>query len=224
MKTISNILIALACLACAVCAQTPEAAFLRIVHAVARGNGNARFLLDGRDLYPQGYRLGQDTGGYGVPAGEHRISVRKDGLGTGTTRIRLKPGQTLTLIAFAERLPAENAEATPQWKIRFLRLEPKDVGDGYGLSVVSVCPSEETGLRLITDGRKDTRSVNARRLAITPVDLGKRPTEVGLHMGERKIAHISSSTPGNHVVVVYENQDGMVEAVSFHDLRFLVAG
>jgi hypothetical protein len=224
MKTISNTLMALVFLTCAVSAQPPEVGFVRIVNAVAPGTGNATFLLDGRNLYADGYKLGQDTGGYGVKAGSIEIKVSKEGVETGNTRVQLGVGETMTVIAFAERLPAKDEEDPPRWEIKLLRLKQQEAERGYGLSFLSVCKDDETGVRVTIAGRKTAQSVFARRLAITKLEIGGRQVEVGVEMGDRKLTHISTDSPGNYVVILYETADGVVEAISFYDPKFVVAG
>lgn len=224
MKMISNILFAIAFLACSVFAQPPEVGFLRIVNSVAPGTGNAAFLIDGRNLYPDGYKLGQDTGGYGVKAGNITLEVRKEGVESGTTRIPLGAGETMTVIAFAERLPARNEDDPPRWEIKLLKLKQQDVERGYGLSFVSVCKADETSVQVTIEGRKEPKRVFARRLAITQLEVGNRQAELSVTIGERKLTHISTDSPGNYVVILYQNEEGVVEAISFYDPKFVIAG
>jgi hypothetical protein len=224
MKTISNILVALVSLTCYASAQSPEVGFVRIVNAVVPGTGNAAFLLDGRNLFPEGYKLGQDTGGYGVKAGSLRIEVRKEGVESGRTVLALGTGETMTLIAFAERLPVIDEEDPPRWTIRLLRLRQQEPERGYGLSFVSVCDADETAVSVSIEGRKPAKRVFARRLAITKLDIGSRQAGVGVGIGDRKLTHISTDSPGNYVVVLYENADGEVQALSFYDPKFVIAG
>ncbi len=224
MKTISNTLLAFVFLACAVYAQPPEVGFVRIVNAVAPGTGSAIFLVDGRNLYPDGYKLGQDTGGYGVKAGSIEIKVSKEGVETGSTRVQLGVGETMTVIAFAERLSAKDEEEPPRWEIKLLRLKQQDAERGYGLSFVSVCKDDETGVQVTIEGRKTAQRVFARRLAITKLEIGGKQVEVGVGIGDRKLTHISTDSPGNYVVILYETAAGVVEAISYYDPKFVIAG
>jgi hypothetical protein len=224
MKTISNIALAIILLCISATAQAQDVGFLRIVHAVAPGEGNASFLLNGLDLHPAGYRLGQDTGGYAVKAGDLRIVVRKEGVTSGTTRIHLNAGETTTLIAFAERLPDKNPDTPPRWKIKFMQLSRQHAESGYGLSFVSVCTRVETVVDVALENRKRTEQVSARRLAITRLDAGRKAVEIGVFMSDRKLTHISTDSPGNYVVILYEDAEGLVRALSFYDPKFVVAG
>lgn len=224
MKTIFNLLVVFALLACGLFAQTPEVGFVRIVNAVAPGTGSATFLLDGRNLYPDGYKLGQDTGGYGVKAGGIEIEVRKEGVETGNTRVQLGIGETMTVIAFAERLPAKDEEEPPRWEIKLLRLKQQEVERGYGLSFISVCKDNETGVQVKIAGKEEAKAVFARRLAITKLEIGGRQVEVSVELGDRKLTHVSTDSPGNYVVILYETADGVVEAISYYDPKFVIAG
>lgn len=205
-------------------AQAPEVGFIRIVNAVAPGTGNATFLLDGRNLFKDGYRLGQDTGGYGVKAGSREIEVRKEGVETGNTRVNLGTGETMTVIAFAEKILPEDEEEPPRWEIKLLRLKQQDPERGYGLSFVSVCNGQETPVEVMIEGRKTVKPVIARRLAITKLEIGGRQVEAGVMLGDRKLTHVSTDSPGNYVVILYENAGGVVEALSFYDPKFVIAG
>jgi hypothetical protein len=227
MKTISNILLLLfaACgLAIAQGGGRPEVGFIRIVNAISPGTGNASFLVDGRDLYKDGYALGQTTGGYGVKAGNIEIEVRKEGVASGNTRVSLGTGETMTVIAFAERVPPKNADDPPKWAIKLLRLKQQDVERGYGLSLVSVCKPEEIAVNLTVEGRERVEKAIATRLKISKVELGAKRGEILVALGDKTIANVSPDSPGNYVVILYENAEGGIEALSYYDPRFVIAG
>jgi hypothetical protein len=52
-----------------------------------RRRGKSLILIDGEDIFPKGYDLGQRTGGFGLKAGAHTISIKKTGVETGTTKM-----------------------------------------------------------------------------------------------------------------------------------------
>jgi hypothetical protein len=217
------ILISLSALS-ALCAQSPDIGFLRVVNAVAPGAGPAAFFVDGRALYAGGYKLGQDTGGYGVKAGNREIVVRKQGLQAGRAQIQIVAGETMTVIAFADPRPSQREQDPPRWEIKLLRLKQQDGERGYGLSFVSVCAGLETPVRVVIDGRSGSESVVARRLAITRCHLGTRQVEARVMIRDRTLTHISTDSPGNYVVILYETAEGVVEALSFYDPKFVIAG
>lgn len=225
MKSISNILcLFLLAAACSSAQDTPPMAFLRIVSAVSPGTGNANFLVDGRDLYPDGYALGQTTGAYGVKAGTRNVEVRKAGVETGTTRIDLAEGETMTVIAFAERLPAENPDDPPKWAMRLLRLKQENIERGFGLSIVSVCKAEETAVDLAVLSKGKVEKASVKRLRVSKVDLGRMRGEVMVKAGEKILATVSPDSPGNYVVILYENAEGEIGALDFYDPKFVIAG
>ena len=43
--------------------------FIRVANTVAPGTGNVNVLIDGKDVYPSGYKFGAVTGGIGLPSG-----------------------------------------------------------------------------------------------------------------------------------------------------------
>ena len=43
-------------------------------------------------------------------------------------------------------------------------------------------------------------------------------------MADRILTTLSPDTPRNHVVILYVDQDGRTEALSFYDPKFLING
>src|SRR5688572_3853331 len=85
----------------------PQVGFIRLVNAVGPGTGNTKLLIDGENMYPKGYKLGQRTGGIGLEAGSKKIAIEKEGVEEGTTSLKVEAGETISLIAFAEKIPAD---------------------------------------------------------------------------------------------------------------------
>ena len=71
MKTISRWVAVLLCFGSLASAQEGEkkVGFIRLIHALAPGEGKLSLLLNGVDVYPSGYQLGNATGGIGGDAG-----------------------------------------------------------------------------------------------------------------------------------------------------------
>ena len=114
MKTPSDILhLALAAAACLLSGSltstaapaTPAdiPAFARLIDAVAQGQDKLRLFIDGESMNPDGYILGDVTGGIGLKPGPHEFTLKRPGVSDGVTRITLAAGHTITLIAFAEQ-------------------------------------------------------------------------------------------------------------------------
>jgi hypothetical protein len=225
MKAISNILILLiAACGMAFGQAKPAAGFLRIINAVAPGTGRVAFAINGRDLYPDGYALGQTTGEYGVKTGDLVITIRKTGVETGRTNIQLNAGETVTLIAFAERMPQKELSEPPKWAVRLLRMKQQDEAKGFALSLVSVCKAEETALDLQAIESGSVEKAFAKRLGIVKVDLDRKRGEIFVKVGDRVLTTVSPDSPGNYVVILYENQEGQTEAVSYYDPKLLAEG
>ena len=70
MKTIfKTLLLAVGTLSSALAQTAPESAptgFIRVVNGVSQGTGQVNLWIDGSDMRPQGYKLGDATGGIGL--------------------------------------------------------------------------------------------------------------------------------------------------------------
>lgn len=227
MRTISNILVA-ACLlfATGLPAQEgpPQVGFVRIVHAVAAGDGKANIVINGEDIFPKGYQLGQRTGGFGLKAGSHSITVKKNGVEPGTTKITLNTGETMTLIAFSEKVPAKKEGDPPVWQTKILRLKQSDPERGYRMTLVSVCDKDEVTVKAANQGKGNIETAHVKRLTTTMVDLGGSRGEVLVKAGEEIVTTLSPEDPGNYVVVLYQDEKGAIKALSFFDPKFVIAG
>ena len=62
-----NIVVLLAGLLPLAAQDRPEVGFIRMVHALAPGEGKMQLFVDGENMFPKGYDLGQRTGGSGLP-------------------------------------------------------------------------------------------------------------------------------------------------------------
>lgn len=204
--------------------ETPKFGFVRIVNAVYQGVGNAKFSVDGEDIYPTGYKLGQTSGGLSIKQGPHAIAVSKEGVEKGSTKIDLVSGETTTVIAFAEMVPAAKKGDPPIWTIKLLRLNQREVSKGYGLTLVSVADEPETAVQLAIQGKGAVEKNFVKRLGVTNIDLGEARGEVFVKIGDKIVTTVSPDTPGNYVVVVYQNEEGEVAAIYFFDPKFVIAG
>ena len=230
MKTISNSRARLAVVAWLLAAPLPvhaqaaEVGFVRIVHAVAAGEGVAHVTVDGEDVFPRGYQLGQVSGGLGLAAGPHAVAFKKNGVVAGTTQVTLLKGETATVIGFAEKLPVKSEDAPRVWRVRILVLRQSEPESGYRMEMVSLCPPDEVMVQAETRARAKPVVLYARRMVAARVDLGKSRAEVVLKVGGETVTTLSPDEPGNYVVVLYEDAAGKVRALSFHDPKFTAAG
>jgi hypothetical protein len=152
------------------------------------------------------------------------VEVRKAGVGKGGTRIHLEAGETMTVIAYAERVATKNPDEPPKWELKLLRLKQQEAAGRYGLSLVSVRTAEETAVELAVTGRNKVEKAFAKRLTISKTDLGRVRGEVMVRLGARVLTIISPDSPGNYVVILYESAEGRVEALSYYDPKFVIAG
>ena len=229
MKMISKILAATLCLFGVISsangkATSPEVGFLRIINAIAPGNGTTRVLIDGEELFPKGYQLGQRSGGIGLAAGPHTVTLQKNGVESGTTKFDLKSGETLSLIGFAEKIPATDDHAPPRWTTKILKLKQSDPERGFRMTLLSVCDLDEVKVDAIIPGQKDITTAHVKRLTTAAIDLGNTRSEAMVKVGGEIITTVSPDEPGNHVVVIYQDAEGKIRALTFFDPKFVIAG
>ncbi|MFC7338497.1 hypothetical protein ACFQY0_14980 [Haloferula chungangensis] len=205
--------------------EIPDFGFIRLVNVVAAGQGNTTYHLDGRNLYPKGYKFAQRTGGVAIKPGSPTLEVKKEGVETGKTKLDVVKSQTTTLIAFSEKLEVEEGEP-PAWKAKILKLKQKEVEKGFRLTVVSVCIQEEIPFMIATAARKVVEKPSVKRFRTTSLDLGNSRGDVEIRMSDAKtqLCLFTPDTPGNYVVVFYNDAEGGIKAMSFFDPNFVVAG
>ena len=228
MKTISKIYAIALCVISGVAhamgnGSSSEVGFLRIINAITHGHGTTRVLIDGEDLYPKGYQLGQRSGGIGLAAGSHTVTFEKNGVKSGTTKIDLPAGETISLIGFAEKIPADHDDGPARWITKILRLKQSDPERGYRMTLLSVCEVDEVTVEAIASG-KNIATAHLKRLSSTHIDLGNSRSEAMVKVGGRIITTVSPDEPGNHVVVLYQDEAGKVRALTFFDPKFVIAG
>lgn len=195
--------------------------FIRIANAVAPGTANVNVLINGKDAYPSGYKLGAVTGGIGLPPGSHTVTIRREGVKEGTTKISLEKDQTVTLIPFAERVPATDQEPA-HFVIRILRLKQKEVQGGRSASFVSVSGQPE----LLVEMRAPSGSwakVPVKRLAIGETPILYPEGYAPVRVNGKEMESIPIGEPGNYVAVLYDDAEGNIKAVNFRDFKFLSA-
>jgi hypothetical protein len=229
MKIISKIFAAALCMFASMFSAigkegSPEVGFVRIINAIAPGNGTTRVLIDGDDLFPKGYQLGQRSGGIGLAAGPHTVTLQKNGVESGTTKIDLKSGETLSLIGFAEKIPATDDDTPPRWTTKILKLKQSDPECGFRMTLLSVCDLDEVKVDAIIPGKKDITTAYVKRLSTAAIDLGSTRNEVMVKVGGEIISTVSPDEPGNHVVVIYQDAEGKIRALTFFDPKFVIAG
>jgi hypothetical protein len=228
MKLIFNLLIAavFVFLGARLSAQEPkpQVGFIRFVHAIAPGEGTATVLIDGENIFPKGYAMGQRTGGIGIKAGSHTVAVRKNGVKEGSTKFDLKNGETLSLIAFAQKIPPKEEGDPVEWEIKILRLKQSDAGKGYNISFISVCDKEDVRVETLSEGQTKPKIESVKRLTTTTLKLGAVRGEAQVSVDGEVVTMVSPDDPGNYVVVLYQDAEGKIKSLSFFDPKFVIAG
>lgn len=205
--------------------EIPDFGFIRLVNVVAAGEGNTTFHVDGRSILPKGYKFGQRTGGVPIKPGNTKLEVMKDGVNTGKTTVDVQLGETTTLIAFAEKLEVEEDEP-PQWQAKVLKLKQKDVEKGFRLTVVSVCDQEEVSFMIAKSALEELEKPSVKRFDMTSLNLGDSRGDVELRLadGKTQLCLFAPDSPGNYIVVLYNDAEGNIKAMNFYDPKFVAAG
>jgi hypothetical protein len=200
--------------------EEPPAAFgfIRVVNAVTAGTGEVRVLIDGAEIRPQGYKPGDVTGGIGLPAGKHKLSIRRDGVRQGNTSISLEVDQTVTFVAFAEQIPATENEPV-HVAVRMVRLKQSDSETDRTATFVSVSASPELKVAL-ADEAGGWASVVVKRRLVEVMPLRFSQGYAPVRVNGVPIKPIPISGDGNYVVVLYDNPEGRLQSVFYRDFKF----
>ncbi len=225
MKTISNVtLVFLTLLSPLLAQKDPEAAptgFIRVVNAVAAGTGPAFVLIDGDDMRPSGYKLGDATGGMGMKTGSHKVVIKREGVKEGSTTVVLDKDQTVTLIPFTEKVPASD-QVPAHFEVRILRLKQRQVESERLATFVSVSAIPEIKVDLGSEDGKSA-TVFVKRLAIAETPLKYTQGYAPAKVNGTPIKPIPIGGVGNYVVVLYDDIEGKVQSLYFRDFKFLSA-
>lgn len=220
MKTISRLLAGVTSLVVSLAsaaAETPPArdAFLRIANAVALGTGPLVVEIDGQSQKPAGYKPGAVTGAISVTPGGHGVKFSCPGLESGATRLTAAPGETLTLIAYVEPVPAKET-APPRWQIKILRLRQQAPPSARQAVFANVSARPE----LIVETRAPAgawTAVSVKRLAIARAPIQQTRGYVPLRTAAGPLASIPVAARGNYVIILSDGPDGATRSLSFHD-------
>jgi hypothetical protein len=212
------------CLLAPVIAQDPvpeKVGFVRLVDAVAQGRDKLQFFIDGAAMHPDGYHLGDVTGGIGLKPGTHEITIKRPGVSDGFTRLNMVADRTVTLIPFAEWVPATDDKAA-HWAMRILRLKQMEPVTKRSATFVSVSQSPEHEVEISAPNGKWTK-VFVKRLAIARTPIRYPEGYVPLRCKAGKLPSIPVGEPGNYVVVLYDDAAGNLQALNLQDYKYLSA-
>lgn len=205
-------------------AQDPAAekpGFVRLVNAVAQGRDKLQLSIDGEMMNPDGYRLGDVTGGIGLKPGSHQITLKRPGVDEGNTRIHLDAASTVTLIPFAEWVPATE-DMPGRWALRILRLKQMEPETKRSATFVSVSQVPEHEVEISAPDGTWTK-VFVKRLAIATTPIHYPEGYVPLRCKSGKLPSIPVGSPGNYVVVLYDDAAGNLQALNLQDYKYLSA-
>jgi len=201
--------------------EAPKAGFVRLVNAVGPGTGPLQLIIDGRDVNPKGYKLGDVTGGIGLKPGTHELVLRREGTEEGKTKVNVVNDDTTIIIPFAERIPASD-EKPAYWALRVLRLKQKEIEKGRSATFVSVSAQPELQIELREPEGSWTKAF-VKRLATAQLPLNYPEGYAPLRTKQGEISSIPIGSEGNYVVVLYDDENSKVQAVNFKDLKYLSA-
>ncbi|OYV04422.1 MAG: hypothetical protein CFE26_16985 [Verrucomicrobiales bacterium VVV1] len=199
----------------------PPVCFIRIANTVAPGTGNVKVLVDGSDVYEPGYKFGAVTGGIGLTPGNHTVTIRREGVKEGTSKVNVEKDQTVTLIPFAERIPATDQEPA-HFEIRILRLKQKETESGRSASFISVSGQAEVQAEL-RDPAGKWEKVFGKRMMIGEATIKYPEGYVPVRVNGKDMKPIPIGDVGNYVVVLYDDPEGKLCTMNFRDFKFLSA-
>lgn len=215
-----------------VCAQTATPSeqgghsktvgFLRLIHLAANGEDPLHFFVQGKDIFPEGYTLGQATGGMTYPQGILSIKASKKGCKTTTRKLPIHPQITTTLVAYSEPIRDEEGRII-EWQLRLTSLQQKDKAKGVSITLVSLCPDpiltvDITGL----NKRAFIQQVSIPSRRIQTITLKKSQEYTRVIYNNKPLTFFSSDEPGNYVVMIYQDKEGNKKALSYYDLKFFL--
>jgi len=223
MKTIFNTFLILAFTAAFTHAEPKTAAggFIRLVNAVAIGTGQVTLTVDGENVRAKGYEFGDVTGGIGQRTGARKVSIKREGVEEGVTTVNLEKNQTVTLIPFAEKVPASDTKPA-HYTIKILRLKQTSPDSGRTVTFVSVSGNPELKAEVRSEDGKWS-SAFVKRLTIADLPLKYSQGYAPLRVNGESVTPIPIGGDGNYVIVLYDDAEGKVHSLCFMDFKYLSA-
>lgn len=227
MKTVISIsnrigaVLLCSCFIAGAAAAADKVGFVRLVDALAPGQGGLQLFIDGESMNPDGYQLGDVTGGIGLKPGAHQIKITRPGVSEGVTRLNIVADATVTLIPYAERMPAAD-DKPAHWAVRILRLKQMEPVSKRTATFVSVSQSPEHEVEIGAPNGSWTK-VLVKRLAIARTPIHYPEGYVPLRCKAGKLPSIPVGEPGNYVVVLYDDAAGNMQALNLQDYKYLSA-
>jgi hypothetical protein len=193
--------------------------FIRLLNAVAVGEGKLEFLIDGRHVREEGYVLGDVTGGIPRRPGSYSMKFRREGIVDGETRLVVVKDETVTLIPFAEFVPATEKKPA-HWIIRILRLRQSGDREKNTATFVNLTRKPEIMVRIQQPDESWNR-LSVKRLGMERTSIQQRAGYVPIQTDGGDLKPLSVGTSGNFVSVIYEDSEGVIRSQNFQDLKYL---
>jgi len=207
-------------------AQTEDSAsgpvgFVRLINTVGVGTGKLEFLIDGKIVRPEGYQLGNLTGGIALKPASYKMVFRREGVTEGTTQVQVKVNDTMILIPFAELIPATDKKPE-HWDIRILRLKQHESENKRTASFVSVSREPELKVEMRqVDGTWE--AVFVERLKVARAEIKQARGYLSVRCKGRELSSVSVGPAGNFVSILYEDEKGELRSKTFQDYKYLSA-
>lgn len=202
-------------------AKKGSSGFIRLVNAVAMGTGQVTLKVDGENMRPKGYKFGDATGGIGCSIGARKITIEREGVEDGVTTVNLERNQTVTLIPFAEKVPASDVKPG-YYTIKILRLKQTAPDAGRTVTFVSVSGNPELKAEVQGEDGKWS-SVFVKRLSVADMPLNYSQGYAPVKVNGESMTSIPIGGDGNYVLVLYDNAEGKVQCLYFRDFEYLSA-
>ena len=193
--------------------------FIRLLNAVSMGTGQLDILIDGKPVRPEGYQLGDMTGGIAYRPNTYNVEIRRQGVKKGETKVNVGKNETTTLVPFAELVPASD-ERPAYWEIKILRLKQFDTASKRTASFVSVSREPEIKIE-IQQADEKWEAIVVRRLNVARTDINQAHGYLPVRYKERQLKAMSIAPSGNFVTVLYDDENGVVQAKNFIDYKYL---
>lgn len=195
--------------------------FVRLLNAVSAGSGKLEVMIDGKAVRPDGYQLGNVTGGIALKPKAYKVMFRREGVQEGETRVIVAANDTTILIPFAEQMPVSEGQPA-RWAIRILRLKQHEAEDQRTASFVSVSREPELRVEIRqTDGT--WKPVFVKRLGLARTDIQQARGYLRVRCNNQPLSAISVGASGNFVSVLYEDEQGILRSKNFQDYKYLSA-
>ena len=195
--------------------------FVRLVNAVGIGTGKLEFRIDGKSIRPDGYQLGNITGGIALKPNTYKVEFHRDGVKDGETQVSVAANDTTILIPFAQQIPVSDNQPA-RWEIRILRLKQHEAENQRTATFVSVSQEPELKVEIRqADGKWQPLFV--KRLCIARADIQQARGYMSVRCKQQALSAVSVGASGNFVSVLYEDEKGILRSKTFQDYKYLSA-